>query len=112
VTPKQAAFVREYLIDLNATRAAIRAGYSPRTARAIGHENLTKVVIREAVEAAHAARATRTEVTADMVLAALLREATAGGSHLVRVRALELLGRHLGMFPRRRRRPRKTGLRR
>ncbi len=40
LTPKQQCFIEEYLIDLNATAAAIRAGYSPRTARAIACENL------------------------------------------------------------------------
>jgi len=46
LTDKQAAFVREYLIDLNATAAALRAGYSKKTARFIGSENLTKPNIR------------------------------------------------------------------
>lgn len=68
LTPKQRAFVREYLIDLNATQAAIRAGYSEDTARAIGHENLTKPDIAKAIEAAMALRAKRTDITADRVL--------------------------------------------
>ena len=42
LTPKQQQFVREYLIDFNATQAAIRAGYSPKTAQVIGAENLKK----------------------------------------------------------------------
>ena len=49
LTPKQERFVDEYLIDLNATRAAIRAGYSPDTARSIASENLTKPNIQAAV---------------------------------------------------------------
>ncbi len=49
LTPKQLRFIDEYLIDLNATQAAIRAGYSPRTARQIGDENLSKPVIAAAV---------------------------------------------------------------
>ncbi len=49
LTPKQARFVEEYLIDLNATQAAIRAGYSAKTARAMGCENLTKPDIQAAV---------------------------------------------------------------
>lgn len=49
LTPKQKRFVEEYLIDLNATQAAIRAGYSPKTARQIGDENLSKPDIREAI---------------------------------------------------------------
>lgn len=49
LTPKQDRFVEEYLVDLNATQAAIRAGYSPRTAEAIGFENLRKPMIAAAV---------------------------------------------------------------
>ncbi|WP_255551747.1 terminase small subunit [Erythrobacter crassostreae] len=68
MTPKQEAFVREYLVDLNATQAAIRAGYSKRTAHVIGHENLTKPEIAAAIEVAMNDRAKRTEITADYVL--------------------------------------------
>src|SRR5271166_5586839 len=66
LTPKQARFVQEYLIDLNAAQAAIRAGYSAKTARVIGHENLTKPDIAAAIEKAKAKRAERTELTSDM----------------------------------------------
>lgn len=52
LTPKQQRFVEEYLIDLNATQAAIRAGYSPETAYSIGSENLKKPEIATAIEAA------------------------------------------------------------
>ena len=68
LTPKQARFVQEYLIDLNAAQAAIRAGYSAKTARVIGHENLTKPDIAAAIEKAMAERAERTELTADWVV--------------------------------------------
>jgi phage terminase small subunit len=51
LTPKQQAFVDEYLIDLNATQAAKRAGYSDHTAKQMGTENLAKPVIKEAIEA-------------------------------------------------------------
>lgn len=50
LTAKQKRFCDEYLIDLNATQAAIRAGYSEKTARAIGNENLTKPDIKEYIE--------------------------------------------------------------
>ena len=50
MTNKQKRFCDEYLIDLNATQAAIRAGYSKKTARAIGQENLTKPVIKEYIQ--------------------------------------------------------------
>lgn len=58
----------EYLIDLNVTQAAIRAGYSPKTAAEIGVENLTKPQIAEAVQAAMQKRSERTGITQDMVL--------------------------------------------
>lgn len=73
LTPKQAAFVREYLVDLNATQAAIRAGYSKRTAGATGYENLNKPQIAAAIQDAKGKRAARTEITADMVLQELAR---------------------------------------
>ena len=77
MTPKQEAFVREYLIDMNATQAAIRAGYSGKRADAMGHENLRKPEIASAIAAAQQRRAERTEVDADWVLRRLHSEATA-----------------------------------
>lgn len=68
LTAKQQTFVREYLVDLNATQAAIRAGYSAKTARQIAEENLSKPDIAAAVQAGMDARAQRTEITADYVL--------------------------------------------
>lgn len=122
LTDKQAAFVREYLVDLNATQAAIRAGYSERTASRIGPQLLGKTCVREAIEKAQAKRARRVEVTQDYVLSNLVEvvERTmqrapvldrkgeqvtdeegravwtfdAKGAN----RALELLGKHLGIF--------------
>lgn len=122
LTDKQAAFVREYLVDLNATQAAIRAGYSERTASRIGPQLLGKNWVREAIEKAQAKRARRVEVTQDYVLSNLVEvvERTmqrapvldrkgeqvtdeegravwtfdAKGAN----RALELLGKHLGIF--------------
>lgn len=77
MTPKQEAFVREYLIDLNATQAAIRAGYSAHVANRIASENLSKPVIASAIAAAQQNRAERTEITADWVLKRLYGDATA-----------------------------------
>ncbi|MBV9825867.1 MAG: terminase small subunit, partial [Alphaproteobacteria bacterium] len=68
LTGKQARFVEEYLIDLNATQAAIRAGYSERTAYSIGQENLKKPEIASAIAEAQKARATKSGVTADMIV--------------------------------------------
>lgn len=68
LTAKQEMFIREYLVDLNATQAAIRAGYSKKTAYAIGEENLRKPEIAEAIQKAMDERAQRTQITADRVL--------------------------------------------
>jgi phage terminase small subunit len=57
LTPKQRAFVLEYIKDFNATQAAIRAGYSPKTARQIGQQNLTKLVISQEIDKEFKARA-------------------------------------------------------
>lgn len=77
LTPKQERFVSEFMLDLNATQAAIRAGYSAKTARQAGTENLSKPAIAEAVAAAQAARVQRTQVDADWVLRRLHGEAMA-----------------------------------
>lgn len=68
LTAKQQRFVEEYLIDLNATQAAIRAGYSANTARQTGSENLSKPDIADAIADAATARTERTQVDADYVL--------------------------------------------
>lgn len=73
LTAKQAQFVAEYMIDLNATQAAIRAGYSARTADKIGPELLGKTSISEAISKAQKAREARTGITADRVLAELAK---------------------------------------
>lgn len=73
LTPKQARFVEEYLVDLNATQAAIRAGYSEKTAEVIGYENLRKPQISEVIAQRMADRAQRTEITQDKVLRELAK---------------------------------------
>lgn len=77
LTVKQKRFVAEYLIDGNGTRAAIRAGYSAKTAGAIATENLTKPLIKAAVDAAAAERTKRAQIDADWVLRRLSEEANA-----------------------------------
>lgn len=101
LTPKQQRFVDEYLIDLNATQAAIRAGYSEKTAYSIGDENLKKPDIKKAIEQAQQERQKRTLVTQDDVIRGLLTEAEwqgEGSSHSARVSAWAHLGKHLNMF--------------
>ncbi len=101
LTPKQARFVEEYLVDLNATQAAIRAGYSARNADKIGPELLGKTRVAEAIQKAKEARSERTEITQDEVIQGLKKEATLegeGSSHSARVSAWAHLGKHLGIF--------------
>ena len=138
ITKKQKRFCEEYLIDLNATQAAIRAGYSPDTAGAIGAENLTKPEIQKHIARAMAERSRRTGVTADRVVMELAKVAFVNAGDVIdaddatlnpdatpedlaaiqsvkvktfgddgvereirladKLKALELLGRHLGLF--------------
>lgn len=77
LTPKQQRFVEEYLIDLNATQAAIRAGYSAKTAHSQGERLLRNVEAAKAIADALAARSERTKVDADWVLKRLTAEAEA-----------------------------------
>lgn len=83
MTKKQKRFVEEYLIDLNATQAAIRAGYSPLTARDIGCENLKKPNIQEAIDKAIAERSRRTGVNADRVVRELAKIAFVNAGEVV-----------------------------
>jgi phage terminase small subunit len=141
MTKKQKKFVEEYLIDLNATQAAIRAGYSPDTAGSIGSENLKKPEIRVRIEKAMAERSKRTGINQDRIIEELAKIALLNPKNLInfeeatvkeeateedlaaissirvkcfptkdgegierevkmydKAKALELLGRHLGMF--------------
>jgi phage terminase small subunit len=116
LTAKQQCFVDEYMVDMNGTQAAIRAGYSARNADKIASELLGKTGVAAAVAAAKAARAKRTEVTADWVIKQLRRnyrrameaevlrdrDGNPTGEYVydgaVANKALELLGKHVGMF--------------
>lgn len=68
LTPKQQLFVQEYLIDLNATQAAIRAGYSEKTANEQGCRLLAHVSVSASIQEAMDKRSNRTQITADNVL--------------------------------------------
>lgn len=121
MTTKQALFVQEYISSLNATQSAINAGYSPKTAYSIGQRLLKNVEVSQAISQAMAERKQRTEITADFVLTNLreIVERTMQkkpvmckgeqvtdeqGNNLWcfdaknAIKALELIGRHLGMF--------------
>lgn len=79
----QAKFVAEYLVDLNATQAAIRAGYSAKTAEQQGPRLLGNVGVMAAIRKAQAKRSERTNITADLVLEELAKIATAKLSDVV-----------------------------
>ena len=101
LTDKQTAFVREYLLDLNATQAAIRAGYSERTAYSVGQRLLKNVEIQRAVAAAQAKRARRVEIKAEDVLRGVIEvttQARDSGDLKTALKGYELQGKHLGMW--------------
>ena len=121
LTPKQEMFVKEYLVDLNATQAAIRAGYSKKTADRIGPELLGKTCVARAIEEANQKRAEKLELSAEWVLENLknvavrcqqaepvmvfdyrTKEMVETGEYQFDSkganRALELIGKHLGIF--------------
>jgi phage terminase small subunit len=86
LTDKQKRFVEEYLVDLNATQAAIRAGYSEQTAHVQGPRLLENVRVQEAIAAAQEARSARVEITQDMVLQRWWEIATADPNELIQLR--------------------------
>jgi len=133
LTPKQSLFVIEYLKDLNGTKAAVRAGYSEKTANEQASRLLTNVYISDQVRIAMEERGTRTKITADRVLHEIERLAMFDPKDLTRLtgpkdienlpeevrraivgwkwdkngnfmvdfakeKALEMLGRHHGLF--------------
>ncbi len=115
LTPKQQLFVAEYLVDLNATQAAVRAGYSEKTAYSVGHENLKKPEVAAAIQEAMEVRSQRTEIAQDWILEQLKlvyeasiearpvcdkngKEKGFSFNPAAANRALELLGKHQGMF--------------
>lgn len=91
MTKKQKLFVEEYLIDLNATQAAIRAGYSPETAGSIGSENLKKPEIRARIDKAMAERSKRTGISQDRVLLELAKIGFANIKDVVDPKTAEVL---------------------
>ena len=111
LTPKQERFVQEYLVDLNATAAADRAGYKDPN---IGRQLITKNSVASAIRKAQQRVQKRTEITQDMVVEKLAEIALGKATDFAvegypivegaknetssQLRALELLGKHLGMF--------------
>jgi len=83
MSPKQQRFVAEYLVDMNATQAAIRAGYSAKTAYSIGQENLNKPEIAAAIAVARGKVAEKLDLSAERVIAEAWSIATADARELV-----------------------------
>ncbi len=101
LTPKRERFCQEYTVDLNATGAARRAGYSEATAHVQGPRLLANVRVASRVAALQREVAKRNEIKVDDVIAMLLesyKDAKAANQHGPAVRAVELLGKRLGMF--------------
>ncbi|MDR3581147.1 MAG: terminase small subunit [Oryzomonas sp.] len=101
LTRKQTLFVSEYMLDLNAAHAALRAGYSAHTAKETGCRLLHKPEVAEAIRRAVEARAERLQLSSEDVLRSIVDirgRAVTGGNLTQALRANELLGRHLKLF--------------
>jgi len=101
LTDKQKRFCQEYLVDLNATQAGIKAGYSKKTAYSIGQRLLKNVEIQKHIEKLREKQTRRTQITADKVLRDIEDtriRAKAANNFRAELKALELQGRHLAMF--------------
>lgn len=98
LTDKQKLFVKEYLIDLNATQAAIRSGYSEDTAKQIGSENLSKPYLQEAIQKEMSKRSNKTEITAEYVLNGIKTLIENSEQENSKLKGYELLGKHLKLF--------------
>ena len=99
---KRERFCREYVIDLNATQAAIRAGYSAKTANRIASAMLSKVDVSSRVSELQDPIIQGLEITHESVLREIdetRRAAAAAEQHSVALKAAELKGRHIGMWP-------------
>ena len=106
LTPKQERFCQEYIIDFNATQATIRAGYSKKTAQAIGTENLSKPLIQAEIKKYRGKIREKTEQKAILTVEGILqdmqdiKEKCKGNIkyNATALKACELLGKHLGIF--------------
>jgi len=91
----------EYMVDFNATQAALRAGYSATSAHTIGHENLMKPEIANHLQLLMQKRAEKVDVTADYVLRIVketVEAAKAEGKHGDTLKGAELLGKHISLW--------------
>ncbi len=101
VTPKQKLFVKEYLVDLNATRAAISAGYSENGGSVAGARLLRNAKVKEAISKSSQKRTEKLEITADYVLKNIrdvVEKALVRGEGAIALKGLELLGKYRKLF--------------
>ena len=101
MTPKQAAFVREYIKDSNGTQAAIRAGYSAKTASAIANQLLDKTIVRNAIKELNQKALAGTVLTVEWVIEKLItniESAESEGNRTAVNQGLTLAAKHLGML--------------
>lgn len=101
LTPKQDRFIQEYLKDLNATQAALRAGYSEKTAYSIGNENLSKPEIAAEIAKRQESIGHENEITVEWILGEMKStyfEAKREGEYSAANKSLEMLGKYKGMF--------------
>ncbi len=98
LTAKQQKFCEEYLIDLNATQAAIRAGYSQKTANEQASRMLAKVNIQERIAEKQSEASDRTSITVDFVLNGIKDIAVEGEQENNRLKAFDMLSKHLGIY--------------
>jgi len=99
LTPKQNKFIDEYMIDLNATQAAIRAGYSKKTAHSIGSENLTKPEVIDEIKRRQEEDRKKAEVTKEEVVIKvkeLLHTTDFNPVHTTNLKAAEFLAKMFG----------------
>lgn len=101
LSDRQRRFCEEYLVDLNATQAAVRAGYETEYPNRVAYQLMENPAIRITIDALRAERDKRTDITKDFVLQKItkaLRTAEENGNLTAMLRAAELLAKHLGMF--------------
>lgn len=101
LSERQRRFCEEYLVDLNATAAVLRAGYNTKYPNRIAFQLMENPAVRISIDALRAERTKMTDVTKDYVLRKIIRaleDGEAAGNLTAVLRATELLARHLGMF--------------
>ena len=102
LSPRRQRFVAEYMVDLNATQAAIRAGYAPGGAKVTGSRLLSNANVAAAIEDARGILTRRTGLAAEWAIRKLAANGIAAmdkGAYGPANRAFELVGQHFGAFP-------------